>query len=251
MLYVTKCLEKQNCMKNILAIAILSLMTVSAGAQDSNFNYKYSVKLYNMTTYEYVRFNMVKADQTQYTFKHSLLKALHPTVAFQWNSKKNHLNEFEITDLNWDTQTILNNKLYDTNGVVQSLYNVVQKSSSISLRYEYQLNFNKDHRLVPGLGFGINPYFFRETSVPQTDNLYATSSTVFGTNFLITPRVTYFLNSRIYFDLNIPFSLINLQYSNQFFDNPILPDFQRRRATVDFEELQKKYYLRIGIGFKF
>ncbi|PKP22752.1 MAG: hypothetical protein CVU05_02520 [Bacteroidetes bacterium HGW-Bacteroidetes-21] len=227
------------------------MMTAYAWSQESNFDYKYALKFYNMTTYEYVKLDRLNADQTQYTYKYSIFKVLNPTVAFQWNSKNNHLQEIELTDLNWDKETIINQELYDTNGFVQSLYNVDKRTSSISLRYEYQLNFNKNHRLVPGLGFGINPYYFSEKFVPQIDNLYKTTSTVFGADMLITPRITYFVNSRIYLDMNIPFSLINLKYSSRFVDNPLLPNSQKTQATVDFEELQKKYYLRIGIGIKF
>ena len=81
-------------MKNYILIILLLLFIKNGWTQNTNLDYKYAIKIYNLTTFDEYRES--KSDTTAYSTK--TLQILHPTVAFQWKTKKNNFHEIELTN---------------------------------------------------------------------------------------------------------------------------------------------------------
>ncbi len=84
-------------MKNKSLTLFLLIIVVKTGwTQNTNLDYKYALKIYNLTTYEEqlksTRLNDTSSYRYQYT--NTTLQILQPTIAFQWKSKKNNLHVF-------------------------------------------------------------------------------------------------------------------------------------------------------------
>ena len=89
-------------MKNKSLTLFLLIIVVKTGwTQNANLDYKYALKIYNLTTYEEQlkskRLNDTSSYRYQYT--NTTLQILQPTIAFQWKTKKNNLHEIELTSL--------------------------------------------------------------------------------------------------------------------------------------------------------
>ena len=82
----------------------LSLLTTIGLAQNNHLDYKFGLKVYNLTSFEKNTKLTILDDVTglssEYTKKS--LQILHPTIAFQWKSKKNNFHEVELTSLMFD-----------------------------------------------------------------------------------------------------------------------------------------------------
>jgi hypothetical protein len=243
---------EKKAMKNYLLILFAIFLTNSAWTQNKYLDYKYSVKIYNLSSYnEETNFRM-KSGFKRYDNKYVNLILLNPTIAFQWKSKKNNFKEIELTNFIFGKHTTINQLVNDSTNVNQTTYDVDQKITYVSIRYEYLLTFNKnkDNKTVFSLGFGINPYFKGDKYIPRISSEFPTTYNDYGLNLFIVPRITYHLTSKIFIELNIPVCLINSYWEYGKSDNPQLPYNQRKVNTVYFEELPINYSCRLGIGIK-
>jgi hypothetical protein len=122
----------------------------------------------------------------------------------------------------------------------------------ISLRYEYIVNFNKskDKKLVPSIGFSINPYFKWNKFSPVISTSFPTSQSFFGARTFITPRLTYCIKPKFFIDINVPLCLSDIYYLNDKKDNPAVPVNQRTITSYDFELFPKIFSGRLGVGLK-
>ncbi len=87
-------------MKNKSLTLFLLLIVVKIGwTQNTNLDYKYALKIYNLTAFEEQtkskRLNYTSSHHDQYT--NTTFQILHPTIAFQWKSNKNNSHEIELT----------------------------------------------------------------------------------------------------------------------------------------------------------
>jgi hypothetical protein len=220
-------------------------------SQNTNLDYKIGVKLYNLTTVEET---MTTRDSSSYSIytTNTTLQILHPTVAVQWRTKKSNFHEIELTSF---TLGKLTNK---TETIVDSTNNVQTESvndlvtTSISARYEYILNFNKlkNKKLVPSLGFGVNPYYKQYKYLPENSSSYSTSLLYIGTKIFITPRLTYYLGSKFFLDINIPICFLDGYVLIDDEDNPALPAEERTVTTFNFNGFPMVFSGRIGVGLK-
>ena len=242
-------------MKNKSLTLFLLIIVVKTGwTQNTNLDYKYALKIYNLTTYEEqlksTRLNDTSSYRYQYT--NTTLQILQPTIAFQWKSKKNNLHEIELTSLILGKIGTKTEIIEDTvnNGQIINGSDITR--TAISIRYEYILNFNKnkDSKFVPSLGFGINPYYRQNNYSPKISSSYPTSEISVGMRAIITPRLTYFLSSKLFIDVNIPLCFFDTFYLVDKEDNPVIPVQGRTITTFNYNQFPKLFGGRLGIGLK-
>jgi hypothetical protein len=239
-------------MKNYFILLFAISLTNTAWTQNKYLDYTYAVKIYNLSAYnEETNFRM-KSDFKRYDNKYTHLTLLNPTIAFQWKNKKNNFNEIELTDFVFGKHTTLNQLENDSTDIKQTTYDIDQKITNISIRYEYILIFNKnkDKKTICSLGFGINPYFKGDKYIPKISSEFPFTYYDYGLNLFIVPRLTYHLTSKIFIEANIPICLMNSYFEYGKSENPQLPSNQRRVNTFNFEELPINYSCRLGVGIK-
>jgi hypothetical protein len=222
-------------------------------SQNTYLNYQKGFKLYNLSSYEKQTSVYTNAIfEPNYSISSVTVQILRPTIAFQWKSNTNNFHEIELTNL------ILSKKSTTTEIISQSPNigqitdgnNVI--SSLISFRYEYILNFNKrnDKQLVPSLGFAINPYFSQNNFRPKTANMFSTSQISFGTKAFITPRITYYLSSKLFLDFNLPLCFFDSHYLRKRNDAFSVESSGRIVNSFNFSLIPNFISGRIGVGVK-
>jgi hypothetical protein len=232
---------------------LLMVITVKTSlGQNTNLDYKSALKIYNLTTFEEQIKSRRLNDTSSYRFQYTntLLKILNPTIAFQWKSKNYNFHEIELTGLILGKNGTKTEIINDTTNNRQTINGGDLKTTVISVRYEYILNFNKskDRKFVPSIGFGINPYYRQINYSPKITSSFPTSEISFGMRTFITPRLTYFLTSKLFIDVNIPLCVFDTFYLADKEDNPASPVQERTITTFNYNQFPKIFSGRIGIG---
>lgn len=233
-------------MKKISLLLFLVFVLKFGMAQNSNLEYKYALKVYNLTSYQEYNKSSNYLNQTKTTFQ-----ILHPTLAFQWNNGKNNAHEVELTYFNVAKVENYSEDLDIINGVIQNLGGDII-SSVISVRYEHILNFNKskDQKFVPSVGFGINPYYTQTSYSPKISSLFPHSELYVGTKLFLTPRLSYFIGSKFFIDVNIPICISNIYFTSDKNENPTYEVGERTTSSFNVDLFPNLFTGRIGIGIK-
>ena len=233
---------------------LLLLFMKSGWTQNANLDYKNAIKIYNLTSFEEYNKSKKPGDTSSnnYCYTTTMLKILQPTIAFQWKNKKNNFHEVELTSFmlgKLGTKTEIKN---DTSNDRQTISGNDVISTSLSARYEYILNFNKskDRKFVPSLGLGINPYYRQNKYMPKISTSFPASEQYLGVKIFLTPRLSYYLTSKLFIDINIPICFGEIYYTIDKYEDPTLTIEQRTTSSVDFREFPKIFSGRIGIGLK-
>lgn len=242
-------------MKNKPLTLVFVLFVIKTGwTQNTNLDYKSSLKFYNLTTFDEQTKSRMLNDTSDalYQSTNTTLQILHPTIAFQWKSKKNNFHEIELTSLllgKIGSKTVIVN---DATNNGQTINGGNLTTAVISARYEYILNFNKskDSKIVPSIGFGINPYYRQNNYSPKISSSFPTSEISVGMRTFITPRLTYFVTSKLFIDINIPLCFFDTFYFLDKEDNPAIPVEQRTIKTFNYNQFPKILSGRLGVGIK-
>lgn len=241
-------------MKRIHVILFALIFTSNIKAQNTNLDYSGALKISNLTSYEAYSTSTspdtVSSSYQQTT--HTALTVFHPTVAYQWKTDKNNFHEVELTGLmlaNKRSQTVLKN---DSSNIDPTIGGMKTLTAELSLRYEYILTFSKmkESKLVPSVGFALNPFYRQSSNTPVLSNMFPSSEKQFGIRAFITPRITYFMTQKIFLDLNIPLCFSEFNYTALRQANPLIPADYRTTSTLNFYQFPKFVSARIGIGIK-
>jgi hypothetical protein len=238
---------------SLTLFSLIFVVKISLG-QNKNLDYKNAFKIYNLTAFEEEtklrRYNDSSFSYAQYTS--TSFQILHPTFAFHWKSKKNNFHEIELTSFMLGKMGKKTEMISNTNNNGQIINGDNLTRTEISFQYEYILNFSKskDRKIVPFLGFGINPYYRQINYSPKIASSFPTSETKVGTRVFITPRLTYYATSKLFIDLNIPLCFFDTFYFSDKEDNPTIPVQKRTITTFNFNEFPKIFSGRLGIGLK-
>lgn len=230
----------------IAASVFLLSCCIKVSAQDPSPGYKAAVKLYNISTLQVVRHGAYFGTNNTPSYD---LEVMHGAPAVQWQGRQRHFHEAELTRL-------LVNRSYQTYDVSTPgggwERSGTRNVTHIALRYEYIVTFGKkeSRKLVPSLGLGLAPSFFRQSFEPGSVTLFNTSTTHLGLDGQVIPRLNYHLNSRIYLDLNIPVSAIRLGTTTSTNRNPVIPARQQKISNVDLSLAPSHYSVRFGVGFR-
>jgi hypothetical protein len=224
-------------------------------SQNPQLQYKSALKIYNLASLEkYTNSTDSNTDySTLFTFNTRRLDIFHPTLAFQWNNKKKNTHEVELT--RFSVNKVLNSTSSQAGNSAQSqtLSGADVLTVDISLRYEYILNLRKpkDKKMIPSLGFAINPYLNYISIQSLASTTFASSSWHLGARLFVVPRLNFHLSSRIFLDLNIPVCLVDDYQLRNANSSPNLSLENRITYSNFFEFLPKVYSVRFGVGFKF
>lgn len=243
-----------NMKNNPLTLLLLIIVVKTGWTQNINLDYKSAIKISNLTTFEEQSKSRKLNDTSSYRYQstHTTLQILHPTIAFQWKSKKNNFHEIELTSLMLGKIGAKNEIIYDTTNNGQTISGSDLTTTAISARYEYILKFNKlkDSKIVPSIGFGINPYYRQNNYSPKISSSFPTSEISVGMKTFITPRLTYFVTSKFFIDVNIPICFIDTSYFLDKEDNPSITVQQRTITTFNYNQFPKIFSGRLGVGLK-
>lgn len=224
-------------MKKISSAFFLAL-SLSGYAQNEDTIYKYSVKLYNLSSYHAHNWGTSPNFLNQQFFQ-----IINPTIAFQWKSGEDY-QEVELTNF------VVSASLFESNSPLFVNNNGTFTQSNISLRYEYILTLIKEKRLMMNLGVSVAPFYNKRRFIPNVSTAFGAANTNIGLNTFLIPRMVYNCNKKVYIDFNIPVSLSDVSLQSNFQDNPAMPVSLRRTTTFNYEKFPKIFFARIGIGIR-
>jgi len=237
---------------SLVALAILLCIGI-AEAQNPNLDFKYSVKVSNLSTLQKrSEVNRVGNNDTAIIDEHNSLRLFHPTIAFQIKNKRNNIHEIELTDLSVARNTFKNSLSYNPTQPLALLNGSKVTATHISLRYEYIRTFSKkiNSRFMPSLGFGILPYYQRNSYKPALSTDYIAKRTVLGAKGFLIPRVCYNVSKRLFVDLNIPMCFVDVNAKIDNLNNPNLPVSEQSNTITNAEMLPDFFSLRLGLGLR-
>ena len=230
------------------------ILTKIGYTQNTNLDYKYALKVYNLTTFEEHTRSRRLSDTASYRLQYTstVLQILHPTIAIQWKTSKNNFHEIELTSLMLGKLGAKTEIINDTTNIGKILNGNDLITTAISIRYEYILNFSKskDRKLVPSLGFGVNSYYRQNNYTPKISSSFPTSEKYLGIRTFINPRLTYYLTSNFFIDVNIPICFFDSYFLTDKEDNPTIPVQERTINSFNYNQFPKIFSGRIGVGLK-
>ncbi|RYD55664.1 MAG: hypothetical protein EOP56_15210 [Sphingobacteriales bacterium] len=216
-----------------LIILALTLMAANVQAQDTIQPYRYSAKVYAHIQYQ-------RDANPVFSTSQALVK---PAYAFQMKTAKGNAHEFELFNF------MLN---ANKSGSPGNIYKT--RATSIVLKYEYIINMMKkrNSKLAPAIGLGAAPYFYHTRGIPTASSHFPYRNSSFGFSGLLIPRVTYNVTTRLYLDVNIPITILDMDHRSNKFSDPTLPVAQRTSSLTSFNMLPSQpFTARIGLGIRF
>jgi hypothetical protein len=239
-------------MKKVIFISLLLLFVKNNWAQNPNLSYKRAIKIYNLSSYQ--RINYIIHEPTRSIEESNKnWQLFHPTIAFQWKTKKNNFHELELVDLGLNKNSQKKEINYYDNHTMPFTINGYKTSTTfISLRYEFILNLikSKDVKWVPSLGFSYNAFYERIKNKPIISTYFPSYNQTIGGVACIIPRINYYINSRFFLDLNIPICIVENAYNTSRTENPSIPKDNRRVSRFDMSLFPNMFTARLGIGIK-
>ena len=211
-----------------------------------------SVKLYSNISYSISEcpkiFNRDLGIFTSEINKEFQIGYFTPSIGF--DLKNGNYHEFEISRLLVNRTYNESFNIDDGGGQSGQMVNGdVTTNFLIAFRYEYNFIFlknNEKSKLIPALGFSIDPYFSRESYKTKVSLSYPSTENVLGATASVIPRIIYNLTEIIFLDLNIPIHIIDVNYNTA----TNLQRSHTRTPTVDFIAFPSKYLIRFGIGLR-
>ncbi len=237
-------------MKNYLLLFLLFSIINTSWAQNQDYDYKTAVKVYNLTSFEKKTKSLIAISSISERHLIKTNTILNPTIALQWKAKNNNSHEVELTNFRLNVKS---NEIV-SDSTISNYYgeNSHLTSTFLSARYEYIFNAKKQNtkRLKTGFGFGVNPYFSQSVFNSRIPYVFPKSEVSVGARVFFTPRLTYFISSKLFIDFNLPICFFDMYYDFDKFNNPSLPLNQRTVKTFTFENFPSFYSGRIGFGIK-
>ncbi len=223
-------------------------------AQNKNLDYSKAIKLYNQTTYNLTTKTYESQDTTgNYLFQtEESFQILQANIAFQWKMNNNNFHEIQLVDFRIGKHGVKSEQKNDKTNASLTYNGQYTTLTAIAIGYDYILNFNKraDRKFVPSLGIGGTPYFVRQKREPYVSHAFPVTDTRIGMKLFVSPRISYYLNSRFFLDLHIPICVSDMQVHQNQVKNPAFTSEQQKTSTVNFTQFPKIFYGRIGVGLK-
>jgi hypothetical protein len=234
-------------MKQLTIVLLLSVVGHLCYGQNKNLDARYAVKLYNITSWEKqqepFQQGIFMGKTTEKEFQ-----LLHPSLAFRIKNAKNNFHEIELTELEVGKENSVSE--VDYNGIVIPIQGSNITNTTIAVRYEYTLNFNKkkNSRFMPALGLAIMPYYQRTNFTPVLSTQYPVANTHIGAKGYLVPRLNYAISSRLFLDLNIPICITDTYMEMVNTKNPNITQQEQKHETGNFDGVPNRYSFRIGLG---
>lgn len=240
-------------MKHLSLFLFYFCISWSLSAQEAESSNRLNLKFYNTVQYE--KFEAVTLYEHNGTLEYYQNKEnytwLKPSVAIQWQGKKDKLHEIEWVNFIWNQK-----EEYFTGGN-QDLPNWVIPGHNytlinIAFRYEHLLplfSLNQKN-LNFSIGLGGSPFFLRNQISPIIRNLFPIAVTEAGINFYAIPRINYQLSKKFFLDFNIPINLAQTGFQRVKMENPSRPVAEQINDRWNFHLLPNILAARVGVGMK-
>lgn len=234
-------------MKSLLITLFACHCTILVYSQEKT-GAQYFIKIYNQVSYYQYGTSRLQSNFKFYFQTTKNYKLINPNFAIQYKSGNGNYHEIEFTDFAINIQQFKERDTSYTNIVDGAL----KQDYDISFRYEYtpkrSIYLNKNLKL--NVGYGFHPYFTKTSIVPYVSFDFPESEQFIGGAFFIAPRLTYVINKKFNFDINIPLNLLDVYYCTIEINNPSFSANQRKMTSINFDGLPVQFNLRFGLAYK-
>lgn len=241
-------------MKKLFILILLAATGTAALSQNTHLNFKHGLKFSNLSSYEGRTWQKMPPNGlgTYYFYHESVYRLLHPTIAFQWNPGKGNFHELSLEDLKYEIASNSTELRNDSLNIQTWVSGERVTETAIALRYEYilVLNKKKECRLVPSIGFGASIYYRSYKAQPIVTTFFPMSEKITGLRTFITPRLNYFIGSRLFLDLNVPLCFTEAVFVSDQEENPSVPQQEREVSTFGMKMFPNILAVRLGVGIK-
>lgn len=247
-------------MKKYIIVAFGFLCSNHVCAQDAaksefknkHLNYDFGIKLYNELSFaeSKTQIGVNPIPQNNLYRESQKTNILKPTIAVLWRNKKGNFHEVELNRFNIDVDKYEDVVYQNGQRIVINGGRTV--NTNLSVRYEYIVQFGKKNnsRLVPSLGFAVNPFYERLSYQPDVSNAFPIMILEAGFRTYITPRATYFFSRKFFMDVNVPLALAGFSIQHQKLQDPSLSKSRQNYGVLNFDMFRNMLNARVGLGLK-
>lgn len=120
-----------------------------------------------------------------------------------------------------------------------------------SIRYEFNYYIKSSSKLfLPQIGIGFQPYFHYSDILPNISGAARLSRILAGNRVCVIPRIVFKAKKNLYFDLNLPLSILDNYYIQEKEQNPLLTIQEMKTSGSGAWFMKNWFHLRIGAGVK-
>lgn len=221
-------------------------------SKNKHLNYDFGIKLYNELSFAESKTQMGVNPFPQNNLYRESQKTniLKPTIAVLWRNKKGNFHEVELNRFNNDVDKY-EDVVYQ-NGMRIVINGGRTVNTNLSVRYEYIIQFGKkkNSRLLPSLGFAVNPFYERLSYQPNVSTAFPIMILETGFRTYITPRATYYFSRKFFMDVNVPLALASFSIQYQKIQDPSLSSNQQQYGVMNFDMFRNMLNARVGLGLK-
>jgi hypothetical protein len=126
------------------------------------------------------------------------------------------------------------------------------KTTSIESTFRYQINhcIKKDKIVSPHFGISSEVFYNFNKFNPATTSEYRKTEQNLGLLLEIIPSITFKINSKLIFDLNVPIGLYEIFLNSLKDENPQLTLKDQKRSKIVGNFIPKTIGFRIGLVYK-
>ena len=230
-------------------ICFLFLLFLSTKLLSQESTERVDIKLY--TNFDYTPKYLYNDSDTLREYEKEI-NGFNFSPAMVFYSQNGNSNEIEISRFRLSNIYNKEYRLIDSLGAEEIFSANYEKQFELFLRYEYKLALFKEkewEKFKTVIGFSATPYFQWIKHQPEVSYEFSSSRTTVGLFLSVIPRVEYKLNDRWYLDLNIPLSLVTMNYITNKSNNPLLPVEDRKVSIIDFHNGPIAFAVRFGVGY--
>jgi hypothetical protein len=228
-----------------ITLLFLSLVTASAMAQNLVPDFKYGLKISNMsgTMIETILDRAPSGIPTPF-IRLRTMDLLQLVPAFTWQTKKGNFSEVSIPW--WQVQK---KESAPTDSASVRLVGVSRKIN-IGVQYTYSIRFlkQKTTKWFPMLGFAAMPYFRSAYEGALVSTEFPASMTQGGLQASLKPHVMWTPSARFFMDFGLQLGVFDISYLSEYNGSPLLPLYNRR--TFNWEVAAGQSGIQIGAGIR-
>lgn len=235
-------------MKSSSFILFFLLFVVTVFAQENKGLIK--VKLYNQSSF--VKYeNNYQIAQNRFLETDKSIDILSPKFAIAYTNKNGNTHEVELNRLELNFNNYRNESVDSPSNIL--LGGQESTNFNLSLRYEYTPASKKSKMNNKGtfsVSYGAQPYIYNIKTIPLISTNFPESNTMIGSSGYIAPRFTYQFSEKLFFDINLPFNLIDVNFTAKIIEDPTKTKSERTSYSSNFSMLPMNYNLRIGLAYR-
>jgi hypothetical protein len=235
-------------MKIIKSLLVLCLLSFGAFAQQNTSTIK--IKLYNQSSFVKNERNYRAATNINLKTEKKI-NIFSPKFAIAYTAKNGNTHELEINRFELNFNSEKDEPLDSLNSNIVGGQEV--NNLNFSFRYEYTPASKKSRqnkKSMFSVSYGVQPYVYNRKTIPLITTNFPESNTQIGASGYIAPRFTYQLSEKLFFDVNLPFNLIDFNFTAIEIEDPTKIKSQRNTYSTNFNTLPMNYNLRIGLAYR-